>query len=150
MNPTEEPSIAFLVAAHDQPRIEIRVNFGIDVGRNVTAAEIDHLAEWLLDDVEAVTIVSEERHEIGSHVEGSVHQVRIELGADRVPADDFARKRLEERLIERADHWVRGCIADRHGDTAESLPIDPRAPRGSAPPTLGGDALPSPPAPSRE
>jgi hypothetical protein len=118
VNPTEEPSIAFSVAAHDQPGIEILVNFGIDAGREVTAAEIDHLAEWLLDDVEGVTIVSEDSHEIGSHSEGSVHQVRIKLEADRVPADELARKRLEERLIERADHWVRTCIADRHGDTA--------------------------------
>ena len=119
MTPIEEPSIAFLVATHEQPAIEIRVNFGIFAGRHVTPAEIDHLAEWLLDDVEAVTIVAEERHEIGGHAEASVHQVRIELGANRVPADEHARRRLEKRLVERADHWARACIADRHGDTAE-------------------------------
>ena len=131
MSPTEEPSIAFSVAAHEQPAIEIRVNFGIFAGREVTPAEIDHLAEWLLDDVEAVTIVSEERHEIGGHAEASVHQVRIELEADRVPADELARRRLEERLVERADHWARTCIADRHGDTAAPLAC-PRACRHSS------------------
>jgi len=121
MNPTEEPTIAFLVAPHDQPAIEIRVNFGIFAGRRVTPAEIDHLAERLLDDVDAVTIVSEERHEIGGHAEASVHQMRIELSADRVPAGEAERRQLEERLLERTDHWARACIADRHGETPDDV-----------------------------
>ena len=54
-------------------------NFGIFAGRAVTSAEIDRLAQWLLDEVDAVTIVSEERHEIGKAAEASTHQVRIEV-----------------------------------------------------------------------
>jgi hypothetical protein len=115
----DEPTIAFAVLRHDQPAIEIRVNFGIFAGREVTPAEIDDLAEWLLDDAEAVTIVAEERHEIGDLAEASVHQVRIELTADRVPGDALERKQLEDRLVERADHWARQCIAARHGETPD-------------------------------
>lgn len=119
MKTTREPTIALLVTPQAQPMIEIRVNFGIFSGRKVTPVEIDNLAEWLFDDVDAVTIVSEERHEIGGNAEASVHQVRIELGPDGVPADQAERTHLEQRLIERADHWARACIADRHGETPD-------------------------------
>lgn len=120
MSSDQDETIAFAVAPHERPAIAIRVNFGIYAGREVTPAEIDHLAEWLLDDVEAVTIVAEQRHEIGSHAEASIHQVRIELGADQAPATYEEREQLEQRLIERADHWARLCIAERHGETPDS------------------------------
>jgi hypothetical protein len=113
------PSIAFAVRSHDQPGLEIRINFGVFAGRVATAAEIDRLAEWLLDEVGEVSIISEERHEIDGDVEASVHQVRVELAADRVPEDDAALEQLEARLVERADHWARTCIAERHSELSE-------------------------------
>jgi hypothetical protein len=116
---TVEPSIAFAVGRHEDPAIEVRVNFGVFAGREVTPAEIDHLAEWLLDHVAAVTIVAEQRHEIGGTVEAAVHLVRVEVQGDQVPVDDSARRSLEQRLVERADHWARQCIADRHGEIPE-------------------------------
>ena len=119
MNVDHEPSIAFAVGRHEDPAIEVRVNFGVFAGREVTPAEIDRLAEWLLDEVSTVTIISEERHEIGGTVEASVHLVRIEVEGDEVPSDDSERRTLEQRLVERADYWARQCIADRHNDTAE-------------------------------
>jgi hypothetical protein len=119
-----EPSAVFVVAPHEQPAIEIRINFGIYAGRDVTSVEIDHLAEQLLDKVDGVTIVAEERHEIGhgresTLVEASVHQVKIEVDALRAPTDAKARREIEIQLLERADYWLRLCVADRHGDTAE-------------------------------
>ena len=69
--------MAFAVSQTAAPAIEVRVNFGIFAGRDATAAEIDRLAEWLLDEVGEVSIISEERHEIDAHVEASVHPVRI-------------------------------------------------------------------------
>jgi hypothetical protein len=113
-----EPSMAFAVHHHDTPAIEVRVNFGIFAGREATLAEIDRLAEWLLDEVGEVSIISEERHEIDANVEASVHQVRIEL-SDGVPADDVGRRALENRILERAEHWARQCVAERHVDVAE-------------------------------
>lgn len=94
----------------------MRVNFGIFAGRAATPAEIDRLAEWLLDGLDTVTIVCEERHVIGGEAEASVHQVRIELAGAAVPSDAHERHALAERLVERADYWARSCIATRGSD----------------------------------
>jgi hypothetical protein len=110
-----EPILAFLIRDRTAPAIEIRVNFGIFAGRTVTSAEIDRLAQWLLDEVEAVTIISEERHEIGKTAEAATHQVRIEVAQSGVRSKDKeSPDRVEERLLERVDHWARACIAERH------------------------------------
>ena len=115
----QEPPLVLVVNGRESASIEIRVNFGVFAGRSATPAEIDELARWLLDEVEDVTIVAEERHEIDHVVEASVHQVRIELPADRAPTDPAKRRQLVDRLVARADHWARGCITDRHSDTAD-------------------------------
>jgi hypothetical protein len=114
------PSMAFAVHRHNAPAIEVRVNFGIFAGREATPAEIDRLAEWLLDEVGEVSIISEERHEIDANVEASVHQVRIEL-SHGVPTDDIGRRALEERILERAEHWAHQCVAERHAEIADGV-----------------------------
>ena len=110
----DEPRLAFTVLQRDVPAIEVRVNFGVFAGRRVTPAEIDDLAGFLLDDVGAVTIVSEERHELDKTLETSVHLVRIELAASQVPDNDLDRRRLERKIVEQAEHWARNCFAHRH------------------------------------
>src|SRR6201989_48488 len=101
-----DPRISLAVREPTGPALEIRVNCGVFAGRAATPAEIDRLAEWLLDEVGEVSIISEERHEIDAHVEASVHQVRIEVSADRVPTDPAERAAIEERILERAEHWA--------------------------------------------
>jgi hypothetical protein len=113
--------MAFAVHGRQPPAIEVCVNFGVFAGREATPAEIDRLAEWLLDDVGEVSIISEERHEIDANVEASVHQVRIELAADRVPGAGEAREALEDRLLERAEHWARLCVAERHAEVSDNI-----------------------------
>jgi hypothetical protein len=112
VTPVAKPTLAFIPDRRAQrPALDVRVNFGIFTGRAPTPAEIDRLAEWLLDIVEAVTIVSEERHEIGGGAEAAVHQVRVELASAAVvpyPAEE--RRELEDRLLARCDYWVRECI----------------------------------------
>jgi hypothetical protein len=115
------PSIAFAVRSHDRPGLEIRINFGVFAGRVATPAEIDRLAEWLLDEVGEVSIISEERHEIDANVEASVHQVRIELAADRIPSPGKEREALEDKLLERAEHWARLCVAERHAEISDTF-----------------------------
>jgi hypothetical protein len=110
--------MAFAVHRHDPPAIEVRVNFGVFAGRDATAAEIDRLAQWLLDEVGDVSIISEERHEIDARVEASVHQVRIEV-SNGVPEGDVEREDLEGRILERAEYWVRQCVAERHAEIAD-------------------------------
>jgi hypothetical protein len=112
----DDVKLAFAVLRHEPPGLEVRVNFGVFAGRAVTPAEIDELAAFLLDEVGAVTIVSEERHELDRRLETSVHLVRIELAPAQVPENDFDRRRLEQKVIDRAEHWARNCIAHRKID----------------------------------
>lgn len=106
--------MAFAAERDDPPAIEVRVNFGVFSGRKATNAEIDRLAEWLLDEVGEVSIISEERHLIDPNAEASLHLVRIEVSADRAPADPDERAVMQQRIVDRADHWARQCVAERH------------------------------------
>ena len=107
-------TLAFAVHEHEPPALEVRINFGMFAGREATPAEIDDLAAELLEKVGSVSIVSEERHEIDSHSEAAVHQVRIEVGSDALPEDRGRREELAGRLIETAERWADACIANRH------------------------------------
>src|SRR5437588_10863232 len=94
-----DPTLAFIVE-QPQPGIEVRVNFGVLAGRNATPAEIDRLAEYLLDEVGEVSIIAEERHEIDAHVEASVHQVRTEAAPDKLPGDPLRARTLQQPLLD--------------------------------------------------
>jgi hypothetical protein len=110
-----QPQLAFANHAQTEgPQVVVRVNFGVFTGREATAAEIDRLAEWLLDRVDHVTIVSETHHEIDTHSEAAVHQVRIEVTA---PAGDETPDALERWLVDRAELWARECMAERTAST---------------------------------
>lgn len=111
---SHEPVIAFATRTLEPPALEIRVNFGMFAGREATSAELDSLAADLLDKVTEVAIVSEERHEIGPHSEASLHQVRIEVPGDELPADEHELDEFRGRLIETAERWARECFAERH------------------------------------
>jgi hypothetical protein len=115
----DEPTMAFVVNRREPPVIEVRVNFGMYAGRDATAAEIDRLGEWLLDEVGEVSIISEERHEIDAHAEASVHQVRIEVAADGM--NGHSRDEVEQRILERAEHWARLCVAERHAEITDGV-----------------------------
>jgi len=119
MDPTLEPTMAFAVGMQEPPGVAVCVNFGVYAGREATAAEIDRLAEWLLDEVDGVSIISQERHEIAARVEASVHQVLIEVEAAYVPDGEEQRAELERRILERAEYWAHQCVAERHADIAE-------------------------------
>jgi hypothetical protein len=116
---TDTPQLAFIVDGHDDPAIEIRVNFGPFAGRPATPAEIDALAHTLLAEIEDVTIVAEDRHEVDATVEAAVHQVRIEVDAADAPADPGSRTELAERVREQAEQWARTCVAERPFDAAD-------------------------------
>jgi len=114
-----EPELAFCVRDAEPPGVEVRVNFGVFAGRGATAAEIDDLAAALLPRVGEVSIVAEERHEIGPGAEASLNQVRIEVAPEQLPADDHELDMLCGRLVEAAESWARGCIADRHAEVSD-------------------------------
>jgi hypothetical protein len=116
----DEPVIAFATRTVEPPALEIRVNFGIFAGREATSAEIEELAAELLEKVGEVAIVSEDRHEIGPRSEASLHQVRIEVGAEALPESEPEVDELRGRLIEASERWARACIALRHVELSDA------------------------------
>jgi hypothetical protein len=114
-----ERVIAFREYGLDPPALRIRVNFGVFAGREATPAEIDELATELLPELHEVSIVSEQRHEVGEDAEAALHQVLIELAEDQLPADTGMRDDLADRLVDTAERWAEACIAERHAEVTE-------------------------------
>ena len=114
-----EPQLAFYERHPEPPGLEVRVNFGIFAGRAATPAEIDELAQTLLPKVGEVSIVAEERHEIGGSTEAALHQVRIEVDPSHIPVDEHDADVLAGRIVEAAEAWARQCAADRHAEVSE-------------------------------
>lgn len=107
-----EPAIALRVREHEEPALEVRINFGVFAGRHATPAEIDDLAAALRDLLPAFAIVSEERHEFGDGGEAALHQVVIAVPREHAtPQPDV----LAERIVLAANGWALECIGTRHG-----------------------------------
>jgi hypothetical protein len=108
----DEPAISLLVREHEEPGIEVRINFGVFAGRHATPAEIDELAATLRESVEMFAIVAEDRHEFGGDVEAALHQVVVEVPQENTGDD---RDRLAQQVVLAANEWAVDCIASRHG-----------------------------------
>jgi hypothetical protein len=105
-----EPAIALRVREHEEPAIEVRVNFGVFAGRDVTPAEIDDLAVSLRELLPAFSVVAEQRHEFGGAVEASVHQVVVEVPREHAGDQPDV---LAERIVLLANGWALECIERR-------------------------------------
>ena len=114
-----ERVIAFREYEVDPPALRIRVNFGVFAGREATPAEIEGLATELLPSVHEISIVSEQRHEIGEDAEAALHQVLIEVTEDQLPAGVDEREALADRVVATAERWAETCIAERHAEVTE-------------------------------
>jgi hypothetical protein len=113
-----ENVIAF--AAEQEPAgLEIRVNFGVFAGRDATTAELEELGKLLVPEAGEISIVGEERHEIGEDVEIVLHQVRVAIAPENVPDDRTERKAFCERLVTLAEIWARQCINERHAEITD-------------------------------
>lgn len=95
---------------HDEPAVEVRVNFGVFAGRDVTPAEIEELARSLRGLVPAFSIVAEERHEFGGAMEASLHQVVVEVPQEHAGDEPDV---LAERIVLLANGWALECIERR-------------------------------------
>jgi hypothetical protein len=113
-----ENAIAF-ASEREEHGLEIRVNFGVFAGREATSAELEELGKLLVPEAGAASIVGEERHDMSDGVEAVVHQVRVAIPLDRVPADGRERAALRERLVGLSEIWARRCIRERHADVTE-------------------------------
>ena len=108
----QEPAISFRVREHEEPGLEVRVNFGVFVGRSATPAEIDALAGALRTLVPSFAVVAEGRHEFGGAVEASLHQVVVEVAREHVGGEPDV---LAEQIVLAANGWALDCLAARHG-----------------------------------
>jgi hypothetical protein len=108
----DEPAISRFVRDHDEPGVEVRINFGVFAGRHATPAEIDELAVALREFLPVFAIVSENRHEFANAVEASVHQVVVEVPQEHAGPEPDVRA---ERIVLTANGWALDCIASRHG-----------------------------------
>jgi len=115
-----EPALVFAAPEREPPILELRVNFGLFAGREATAAEIEVLGRELLAKAEHVTIVAERHYEIGAESGSTVHQLRIEVAAEALPAWNADVPELRGRLIEATERWALACIADRHEEVSEA------------------------------
>lgn len=113
-----ENAIAF-IAETKPPGLEIRVNFGVFAGRDVTSAEIEELGKLLVPEIGEVAIVAEERHEMSEAAEVVLHQVRVAIPPERMPDEQGERKLVCERLVGLAEIWARACIHERHAEITE-------------------------------
>jgi hypothetical protein len=96
---------ALVVPREAGGNLELVVNFGVFAGRDATAAEIERLGRALLDDLESVEIVCEQRYEFDREREGSIYQVRVVVPEEA--------ERLAGGLAETTEAWARDCIAER-------------------------------------
>lgn len=113
-----ENIIAF--AVDEEPAgLEIRINFGVFAGRDATTAELEELGQLLVAEAGEVSIVGEERHDVAEDAEIVLHQVRVVLAPENVPADPAERKALCERLVGLAEIWARKRIHERHAEISD-------------------------------
>jgi hypothetical protein len=113
-----ENAIAF-VTDEEPAGLEIRVNFGVFAGRDATTAELEELGKLLVPEAGEVSIVGEQRHEMTEEAEVVLHQVRVAVSTERVPAEAPQKRELCERLVTLAEIWARQCFSDRHAELTE-------------------------------
>ena len=100
------------------PEIELRVNFGVFAGRNVTDAEIDDLARLLYGELTSVGIESLRRHELADGHEAVAHQVKVEANV-REAREPSSPDELAARLLALTTEWAEACISFRHAEVTE-------------------------------
>jgi hypothetical protein len=114
-----EPQLAFYQRQPEPPGLEVRVNFGVFAGRPATGAELDDLAQALLQKVGEVAVVAEDRRLVAEDSEASLHQVRIEVDPEYIPPDEHEADVLAGRIVEAAESWARECVKERHAEVSE-------------------------------
>ena len=97
----DDPKLAF---AGERPN-EIVVNFGLFSGRDATPAEVERFGHTLLERLDAVEIVCEQRYELDREHEASVYVVRVVLPLEQAE--------LRDPLLAAAEAWAQECIAER-------------------------------------
>jgi hypothetical protein len=105
-----EPEAVITWGTRPPAALEFSVNFGIFAGREASRRELERLGEALMPMLEGVTITTEHRYEVGGHSTVALHQVRVEIGHDALPADEGDIERLRARLAGTLGEWLDDCL----------------------------------------
>jgi hypothetical protein len=109
-----DPDLVVTYESRPAPALQFAINFGVFAGREATSLELTRLGAALLEVLPAITILSEQRLELARRSEAALHQVRVEVGHEALPADaDVEAVRAE--LAERLRAWARLCITGFSG-----------------------------------
>jgi hypothetical protein len=100
-----QPTLVFVDDTEEGADLEVVVNFGVYSGRQATPAEIERLAHAVLEEIESVEIICEQRYEFDREVEATVYRIRVQ-----VPPGSESRAGI---LREHVDEWARECIGER-------------------------------------
>jgi hypothetical protein len=100
-----QPALVFVTGAEGERDLELVVNFGIYSGREATPAEVERLAHGLLEELESIEIICEQRYEFDREVEATVYRIRV--GA---PPGNAGRLGELRKLV---DAWAQDCIGER-------------------------------------
>lgn len=101
-----QPALVFVDDPERRDDLELVVNFGVFAGREATPAEVERLARTLLEELDYVEIVCEQRYEFDRETEATVYRIRIEL-----PPGNGGRLGALRDVV---DAWARDCIGERH------------------------------------
>jgi hypothetical protein len=66
-----------------------------------------------------VTVLSEDRFEVGEQSRALVHEVRIEVGQDALPTDETDIETLRGELTDVIRSWARACVTGFAGELTE-------------------------------
>ena len=94
------------------PALAVLVNFGLVAGRKPTRAELEELAHAVREVVPILTVVDEQRFEVGEEIEVLLEEVRIEVPESAVAMTGSDPLSLRTRIVEIADRWVSRCATD--------------------------------------
>jgi hypothetical protein len=104
-----QPTLVFVDAAEEEADLELVVNFGVFSGREATPAEVERLAKQLLEALESVEIICEQRYEFAREIEATVYRVRVEIPPGSGSFTPALRTIVED--------WARDCIGERRVST---------------------------------
>jgi hypothetical protein len=110
-----EPEAVITWGTRPPAALEFNVNFGIFAGRQVSTREIERLGEALLPMLDGVSISAEHRYEVGEHSTVALHQVRVEIGPEALPADELHIERLRGRIASTIHDWLDSCLTQVSG-----------------------------------
>ena len=95
-----------------QPAVAVLVNFGLVAGRKPTRRELTELGAELRSVVPVVTIIDEQRLEVGEQLDVLLEEVRIEVPEGALAMAGADVETVQARMIAIAEAWLSRSATD--------------------------------------